>query len=111
MERITLCAEGKLLLASASQDKTLRIWTIQVSAWGAAGAAQQTGLGTAAQPSDLAQMIVRQDAEYLPPSGMLSAPSYALWALYQRLNLPWALSLVQSLFRNVAGMIKTVLME
>ena len=75
---MALCADGKLLLASASQDKTLRIWSIQASARGAAADAQQTGQKVAAQPSDLAQMIARQGAQYLLPSAMLFAPSYAL---------------------------------
>ena len=79
---VARCADAKLLLASASQDKTLRIWNIQASARGAAAAAQQTGQEIAAQPSDLAQMIARQGAQYLLPSAILFAPSYAVETVY-----------------------------
>lgn len=79
---MALCADGKLLLASASQDKTLRIWSIQASTRGPAADAQQSGQEIAAQPSDLAQMIARQGAQYLQPSAILFAPSYALETVY-----------------------------
>ena len=46
-------ADGRLLLASASQDKTLRIWRLQASA-SAADAAAPAG------SSDLTKMIARQ---------------------------------------------------
>ena len=45
-------ADGRLMLASASQDKTLRIWTIQASA-SAADAAAPAG------STDLTKMIAR----------------------------------------------------
>lgn len=72
---ILRCTDGKLLLASASQDKTLRIWTIQASspAAGAAapnaaadqhvnGSAPQAEPDRIPQASELAQMIARQAA-------------------------------------------------
>ena len=50
----SLCvADGRLLLASASQDKTLRIWSIQASA-SAADAAAPPG------STDLTKMIARR---------------------------------------------------
>ena len=53
-------ADGKLLLASASQDKTLRIWTIQASGETTAAVGESATPDTNAHSSELAQMIARQ---------------------------------------------------
>ena len=52
-ERSSCVADRRLLLASASQDKTLRIWSIKASASAASSAAL-------AGSTDLTKMIARQ---------------------------------------------------
>ncbi len=54
-------ADGKLRLASASQDKTLRVWSMQASSGTAAAAPKPASPDSRAQPSsELAQMIARR---------------------------------------------------
>lgn len=68
------CPDGKVLLASASQDKTLRIWTIQASSETTASKVESALPVTNAHSSELAQMIARQALAMQHPTVIKASP-------------------------------------
>ena len=69
------------MLASASQDKTLRVWSMQASSELAAAAGDSARPDSSSQPSELAQMIARYAMLYNFWICFKSAQPHALPAL------------------------------
>lgn len=80
-----LLADGRLLLASASQDKYVRIWAIQIQGDPPRGAAPATTAAAAAAPAaavvpDLAQQIARY-----APKPRIATPAHSYSATLEAL--------------------------